>query len=135
MNTWQHFLIAREHFELDPASHRESTLEAARASLAAPANQNNHNTIGEWMLEKFGTEAIPDLVNHFAVPQEHVHFKIESLPRQCDCSSPRLCRSLQAAVKTNESDLALSTLPHLIAIRDDSQDGLIAPGNRKRVQR
>ena len=39
MDTWQRFLFVRELFELDPATYRETALEAARASLAGPAGQ------------------------------------------------------------------------------------------------
>jgi Domain of unknown function (DUF4132)/HEAT repeats len=126
MDDWQRFLLIRESFEVDPAPHREAVLEAARASLAGPANRNNHNTIGEWMVATFGKEAIPDLANHFEIPQEHVHFKKEIVAAVVRALKSESLPVLRAALKTFDPDLASFTLPHLIAIGDDSQDELIA---------
>lgn len=122
---WQRFLLARELYELAPANYRELALEAARASLAGPANRNNHNTIGEWLIEKFGKDAIADLVAYLASPQEHVHFKLAIVAAGARSLKSESLPVLRAALEAYEPDLALATLPHLIAPGDDSQDKLI----------
>ena len=63
-----------------PDNYRELAIEAARASLAGPANSNNHNTIGDWLIEKFGKNAIP----HLAQPISPVR-KITCISKSISC--------------------------------------------------
>jgi hypothetical protein len=122
---WQRFLLAREFFEADPANYHELALEAARASLAGPTGRNNHNTIGDWLIEKFGKDAIPDLVAYLASPQEQAHFKFHIVSAVIASLKSESRPVLRAALVVFEPNLALATLPYLIALGDDSQDKLI----------
>ena len=87
--------------------------------------RNNHNTIGDWLIEKFGKEAIPDLVAYLASPQEQVYFKIDIVAAAVRSLKSESLPALRAALGAYEPDLALATLPHMITLGDDSQDKLI----------
>ncbi|MFI5458284.1 MAG: DUF4132 domain-containing protein [Isosphaerales bacterium] len=124
-NTWHRFQLAQEFFEFDAAKYREEALEAARASLAGSPDSNNHGPIGEWMVEKFGKAVLPDLVDYLAGPHQNQWWKSSIVAAAARSLKQDSLPALQAALKTNDPELALYTLPHLIALRDDSEDKLI----------
>ncbi len=124
-DTWQRFQLGQQFFEFDPARYRNEALLAARASLAGPPSCNNHGPTGQWMVEKFGKEVIPDLVEYLARPQRNQGWKsiiVAAAARTLKEESPP---ALLAALKANDPELDLSTLPHLIALGDDAHDELI----------
>jgi len=124
-DTWQRFQLGQEFFEFDAAKYRKEALEAARASLAGHPGRNNHGAVGQWMVEKYGKQVLPDLVEYLAGPHQNQWWKSNVVAAVARTLKQESLPALHAALKTNDPELALSTLPHLTALRDDSQDKLI----------
>ncbi len=124
-DTWQRFHLAKSFFEFDPAKYRDEALEAARASLNGAPMKNNHGPVGEWMVQNFGKEVLPDLVAYLAGPHKETFWKSSIVAAVAQALKRDCLPALLAALKTNDPDLALATLPHLIALQEDSQDELI----------
>ena len=124
-NNWHRFQLGQEFFAFDPVTYRREALEAARASLASPPLSNNHGPVGEWMVETFGKEVLPDLVDYLARESKGEWWKPKIVAAVARTLKQESLPALQAALKTNNLDVALATLPYMIALRDDSQDALI----------
>lgn len=128
-DTFHRFRLGQALVQYDAASYRDEALAAARASLAGPSGSNNHGPVGEWMLQTYGREVVPDMVAYVSNHQ----------PGGRGAWSPWANTIVAAAAKVLKSDalpvlragvsrdlaLAAFTLPHLIALRDETQDDLI----------
>ncbi len=119
------FELARAFFEHDAARYRAEALAAARASLAGDPDSNDHGPVAEWMVAKVGAEVLPDLVAYLASTAEDRWFKRDIVAAAAQGLKEKSLPALLAALNTNDPELALSTLPHLMALGDDSQDRLI----------
>ncbi len=122
---WHRFHLAQAFFDFDPAKYRNDALEAARASLAGPPDRNNHGPVGQWMVETFGKEVLPDLVEYLRRPNKVTSWKAMIVAAAARSLKQESLPALQAALETNNPGVALATLPYLIGLRDDSQDPLI----------
>ena len=65
-NDRDRFELAQAFYDHDPKKYGDEALRAARVSLAGPPHANNHGSVAEWMLEKFGTAVLNDVVSYIA---------------------------------------------------------------------
>src|SRR5262249_42270088 len=119
------FEIAQSLFAYDPATYRDEALAAARASLAGRPERIGHIPVAEWMVANFGTEVLPDLVAYLASPVDVHRWWKAGIVAAAQSLKQKSLPVLQAALNTNDSELALSTLPYLISLGDTTQDALI----------
>jgi uncharacterized protein DUF4132/HEAT repeat protein len=133
-DTWNRFHLGQAFFEYDPARYRDEALQAARASLAGNPSSNNHGPVGEWMVTQFGKEVLPDLVAYLAGPHQNHWWKSSVVDAVAQTLKQEGLPAFQAALKTNDPELALSTLPHLMALGDHSQDDLICQTLQRGIQ-
>lgn len=64
-DAWTRFHAACLLFAHDPVKFRRLGFDAARASLHGSSSSNNNGPAGEWLVEQFGEEAVPELVEYF----------------------------------------------------------------------
>ena len=128
------FELAQAFYDHDPKKYRDEALRQARLSLTGPPHTNNHGLVAEWMLEKFGTTVLPDIVNYIASADQNGWWKPSVVTAAARVLQQQSLPALHAALKTDDLELALATLPHLMALADDSQDELIAQTLKARVE-
>jgi len=148
-DTWNKFHVAQMLYKYNRKRFRELGVNAAKASLMGDAHTNNHGPVGIWMVEEFGAEAVPPLVEYFASNVRSANWGTQIVDaagaKLGPAATPVLLAALDstrdaASVLTKESSLApyartsrfkaemklrQSALQYLIALNDPAQDARI----------
>jgi hypothetical protein len=132
-STWTKFQVAVSLHAFAPEKYRETALAAARASLAGRSSANNHNTVGEWMIEHFGEAVLPEILDYLR-KDGNDHFKDDVVNAAVEHLGRKALPAVLIALERGSAPLKLAVLPHLAALDDGSHRGLLQAEIRRGFQ-
>jgi HEAT repeats len=127
-DTWHRFHLAQAFYDYDAAKYAAEALAAARGALAGPSDSNNHGPIGEWMLEKFGSAVLDDMVAYLDDKHQNRGWHWKSAILKATVATlgkdalPAVLATFRGAA---HGELRLDAVNQLIALNDGSQDSVI----------
>lgn len=122
--TWPRFLLAEVLYDHDPGKYRDEALSAARAALAGSGHSNNHGPVAQWLIAKFGEDAISDLVKYLRQGSSK-HWSVEVVKHASSGLGSAAAPVFLAGAEDPEQEVRVTALKALIALHDPSLDTVI----------
>jgi hypothetical protein len=123
--------------ELDPGKYTKPALAAARACLAE--DDWGSEEAGAWLLKTAGADALPNIIAFIQAKQKDSYwslFRIKNklLTAAVGALGKEATPAVLAAVQTDDKELRVQALSHLLALDDGSHDALIRAELEKGLQ-
>jgi hypothetical protein len=121
-SSWQQFQVGLALSELDPEKYQLPTLKVARDFFRD--SSSNAPLVARWMLQTFGTEVLPDVVNYLG-RKGTPWFQYQVLTAAVQALGAKALPAVLAYLETGQEVAVRQALPHLIRYGDGSHDEVI----------